>query len=213
VDGERLMFSDMEVQVLQHDALQGATWTQRGRRLYDLARGLFRLDQLETIARRIIAERRRMAIGVDEAEVRMALRTYLARRLALPGQPDSMAYAATAGIGVDIYDAAQAQVLNAENEPAFTTFMIGQTFWADYLRERYATTVEQRLASYAEELSVLDESQEPGSSGDYLRRANDIAQRRQVEENRVLAELTLREQVGFNSDTQSATEPSEVQSS
>lgn len=213
VDGERLMFSDMEVQVLQHDALQGATWTQRGRRLYDLARGLFRLDQLETIARRIITERRRMAIGVDEAEVRMALRTYLARRLALPGQPDSMAYAATAGIGVDIYDAAQAQVLQAESKPAFTTFMIGQTFWADYLRERYATTVEQRLASYAEELSVLDESQEPGSSGDYLRRANDIAQRRQVEENRVLAELTLREQVGFNSDTQSATEPSEVQSS
>lgn len=213
VDGERLMFSDMEVQVLQHDALQGATWTQRGRRLYGLARGLFRLDQLEAVARRIIAERRRMGIGVDEAEVRMALRTYLARRLALPGQPHSMAYASTAGIGVDTYDAAQTQVLQAETGPAFTTFMAGQAFWADYLRERYATTVEQRLAPFSDELTALDESQEPGSSGDYLRRANDIARRRQEAESGVLAELTLLEQVGFNSDTQSAAEASEASSS
>lgn len=213
VDGERLMFSDMEVQVLQHDALQGATWVQRGQRLYELARGLFRLDQLEAISRRIIAERRRLGVSVDEAEVRMALRTYLARRLALPGQPQSMAYAATAGIGVDIYDAAQSQVLQAEAEPAFTAFMIRQAFWVDYLRERHGTDLEQRLALFAEELSVLDESQEPGSSGDYLRRANDIARRRQNAENALLAELTLLEQVGFNSDTQSIPAPGQAGSS
>jgi len=213
VDGERLMFSDMEVQVLQHDALQGATWAQRGRHLFELARGLFRLDQLEAIARRIIAERRRLGVGVDEAEVRMALRAYLARRLALPGQPQSMAYAATAGIGVDIYDAAQRQVLEAEAQPAFTAFMNRQSFWVDYLRERHATRLEQHLAPFAEELSALDESQEPGSSGDYLRRANDIARRREDAESTLLAELTLLEQVGFNSDTQRSAEPSEVQSS
>ena len=213
VDGERLMFSDMEVQVLQHEALQGATWAQRGQRLYELARGLFRLDQLEAIARGIIAERRRLGLSVDEAEVRMALRTYLARRLALPGQPHSMAYAATAGIGVDIYDAAQSQVLQAQAEPVFTQFMIRQSFWVDYLRERHATRLEQRLAPFADELTALDESQEPGSSGDYLRRANDIARRRQDAENTLLAELTLLEQVGFNSDTQRSAEPGEAQSS
>ena len=213
VDGERLMFSDMEVQVLQHDALQGATWAQRGQRLYELARGLFRLDQLEAIARRIITERRRRGIVVDEAEVRMALRTYLARRLSLPGQPHSMAYAATAGIGVEIYDAAQTEVLQAENGSAFATFMPRQTFWADYLRERYARTLEVRLAPFADELTALDDSQEPGSSGDYLRRANDIARRRQDAENTLLAELTLLEQVGFNSDTQRSPEPGEAQSS
>lgn len=213
VDGERLMFSDMEVQVLQHDALQGATWAQRGQRLYQLARGLFRLDQLETIARRIIVERRRLGVGVDEAEVRMALRTYLARRLALPGQPQSMAYAATAGISIDIYDAAQSQVLQAEAEPAFVAFMIRQSFWLEYLRERHGEALEQRLAPFADELTALDESQEPGSSGDYLRRANDIARRRQDAENTLLAELTLLEQVGFNSDTQRSTSPGEVQSS
>ncbi|SEE53830.1 NEL-type E3 ubiquitin ligase domain-containing protein [Pseudomonas coleopterorum] len=213
VDGERLMFSDMEVQVLQHDALQGATWTQRGRRLYELARGLFRLDRLEHVALRIIAERRRLGVGVDEAEVRMALRTYLARRLALPGQPQSMAYAATARIGVDVYDAAQQQVLQAETEPAFTTFMIRQSFWVDYLREQHATTLERRLAPFADELTALDDSQEPGSSGDYLRRANDIARRREEAENTLLGELTLLEQVGFNSDTQRSPEPSEVQQS
>lgn len=213
VDGERLMFSDVEVHVLQHYALQGATWAQRGERLYELARGLFRLDRLEVIARRIIAERRRLGVSVDEAEVRMALRTYLARRLALPGQPQSMAYAATAGIGVDIYDAAQAEVLQAEAAPDFAAFMIRQAFWTDYLRERHASTLERGLAPFAEELSVLDERQEPGSSGDYLRRANDIARRRQGAENALLAELTLLERVGFSSDTQSTTSPSEARSS
>ncbi len=210
VDGERLMFSDMEVQVLQHHALQGATWSQRGQRLYELARGLFRLDRLEAIARRIITERRGRGVGVDEAEVRMALRTYLARRLALPGQPQSMAYAATAGIGVDIYDAAQAEVLQAETESQFIAFMVRQPFWTDYLREQHASTLERRLAPFAEELSVLDERQEPGSSGDYLRQANDIARRRQDAESTVLGELTELERVGFNSDTYSPTEPAQA---
>ena len=152
-------------------------------------------------------------IAVDEAEVRMALRTYLARRLDLPGQPQSMAYAATAGIGVEIYDAAQSEVLQAENGSAFATFMLRQSFWADYLRERYSRAVEVRLAPFADELTALDDSQEPGSSGDYLRRANDIARRRQDAESTLLGELTRLEQVGFNSDTQRSAEPGGAQSS
>jgi hypothetical protein len=208
VDGQRLMFSDMEVQVLQHEALQGVAASQRGQRLYRLARGLFRLERLEGIARRLIASRRSHGVAVDEAEVRMALRTYLANRLALPGQPHTMAYAATAGIGVDSFDAAQLEVERAEADSAFTDFMGDQAFWADYLHEQYAERFEARLQPFADEMTALDEDQEPGSSADYLRRANAIAARRRAAEIALLGELTRLEQVGFDSAVDSGQGPS-----
>lgn len=199
IDGERLLFSDMEVLVLQEGVLQGATAAERGVRLFGLAQGLFRIDQLEVISRRLIADRRNLGVAVDEAEVRMAMRTYLATRLQLPGQPNSMAYPATAGITVDISDDAEREVLTTQEGTGFLDYMVRLNVWSDYLREQYATEFEQRLAPFATQMTTLDESLETMDSAEYLRRANAIAAQREAEENTLLRELTQREQVGFQS--------------
>uniref|UniRef100_A0A1I7Y382 NEL domain-containing protein n=1 Tax=Steinernema glaseri TaxID=37863 RepID=A0A1I7Y382_9BILA len=76
-DAVILVFSQLEVQVLINHALAlgtqlGAEWS-----LMKLARGLYRLEQVELIARRVIDARVRAGTVVDEVEVRLAYRTAL----------------------------------------------------------------------------------------------------------------------------------------
>ena len=80
-DGVILVFSELEVRVLvsQAMALSGQQGVERD--LMELARGLFRLEQLEVFALRDIAARKADYRGVDEVEVRLAYRVKLADKL------------------------------------------------------------------------------------------------------------------------------------
>lgn len=196
VDGVRLVFSDMEIQVLIFQALEGAQAARRGHHLLELGRGLQRLEAVEAAAARVIAGRRVAGQAVDEAEVRMAFRIGLAEPLDLPGQPREMAYAATANVTPEQLRQAQATILAGESEEGRVADMVTRVFWMDDLRERYASTFEAHLAPYAEELSALDDDPAPGTSADYLERVNDIARRRAEAELTLAKELTRLELVG-----------------
>lgn len=196
VDGVRLVFSDMEIQVLIAQALDGAQAAQRGQRLLALGRGLQRLEAVEAAAARVIAGRRVAGQGVDEAEVRLAFRIGLAGPLDLPGQPRQMAYAAVANVTAEQLRQTQATILAAESEEGRVADMVTRTFWMEDLRERHASTFEARLAPYAEALSALDDDPAPGTSADYLQRVEEIARQRAEAELSLAKELTRAELVG-----------------
>ncbi|MNG05427.1 E3 ubiquitin-protein ligase sspH2 [compost metagenome] len=140
-----------------------------------MARRLFRLDQVEQIARADIQSRNAAGRGVDEIEVSLAYRSGLARQLGLPGQPSTMQFQAIARVSdAQLADAAQA-VREAEDSDALASYVSQRDFWLEYLRREYAerfTAVEQPFWDRLGELSEENE-------GAYLEQANQLASERE----------------------------------
>ncbi|MGY2402430.1 NEL-type E3 ubiquitin ligase domain-containing protein [Pseudomonas sp. SDO5271_S396] len=132
VDGRMLTFSNLEIKVFEHDALQRIDPTrldQKGPALLKLARQLFRLDKVEALASQEASP------GMDAAEVRLEYRIGLRAALDLPGQPAYMRF------GRPLRGAEQSQALEAvraaESSEAFYEYLINVDYWAAYLEEKY----------------------------------------------------------------------------
>lgn len=102
-------FNAMRQLHLASDVARG-TFDQRLPQLLNVARGMFRLDQLEIIAR----EHAAATPGVDQIEVYLAYQVMLRQRLALPLDTADMRYAGLSGVTSAHLDRAQARVLDAE---------------------------------------------------------------------------------------------------
>lgn len=129
-DGIRLEFNQMEVLVFTHQALRAVDAAQRGSTLYRLMRRLYRLQELDNIAR---VE----AAGRDEAEVRLAYRLNLANELDLPLAPQQMLYAGSANLHAGELDSAAARVRVGEAGQGLLGYAAQRDFWLDYLRDAY----------------------------------------------------------------------------
>lgn len=70
-------------------------------------------------------------------EVELAYRTGLADRLELVGQPRHMRYASLSGVKQKDLDTAYGKVLNAEGSTELSNYIIGRTFWSDFLRRHH----------------------------------------------------------------------------
>lgn len=137
-DGRILLFSDLEVKVLEFNALKAAPKEEQGRELLKLARGMFRLGKVEEIA--LAASRRNPR--VDPAEIRLAYRIGLTERLELPGQPADMLYQNLSRVMPEDINAAYAEVIEAEHTPDFMTQLLGREYWVRYLKRKYPTEFE-----------------------------------------------------------------------
>ena len=102
-------FNAMRQLHLASDVARG-TYDQRLPQLLALARGMFRLDQLETIAR----EQAAATPGVDEIEVYLAYQVMLRRSLALPLDTEDMCYPSMSGVTPADLFRAEVRVLEAE---------------------------------------------------------------------------------------------------
>ncbi|MEG1038431.1 MAG: NEL-type E3 ubiquitin ligase domain-containing protein [Pseudomonas sp.] len=178
VDSVASCFSTLEVRVFAARTLQNsAPGRARAVRL-DLARRLFRLDQVERIARADIDARRAAGRGVDEIEVSLAYRSGLARELVLPGQPNTMQFREVARVSdKQLANAAEA-VREAEASTALAHYISERDFWLEYLRTEYAerfSTVEQPFWTRLDALG----DQEDISEGEYLQQANQLASERE----------------------------------
>ena len=192
MDGARLLFSDIQVEVYSRNALLNVPEEGRGGVLFRLGKSLFRLEAVEAIAEKDIATRKSMRLLVDEAEVRLAYRTDLADRLGLPAQPQGMNYRRIAGVSEDAIISAEGTILQREQALEYVDSMIQKRFWSDYLHQHYAARFEERLASFDERLETLTAAP-PAMEGEYLNQMNTLRQEREEEERRVLSELTLLE--------------------
>lgn len=155
VDGQILLFSNIEVKVFEFETSKSIAPGQHGQVLFRLGRNLFRLGKVEEIANRDIAQRRAQRRSTDPAEVRLAYRIGLAERLELPGQPRGMRY--SGNVSSAMLEAAHAEVIAAEQSPALIDELVGRQYWSDYLKEKYPERFAQLREGFAGREHDVDE--------------------------------------------------------
>ncbi|NWD49622.1 NEL-type E3 ubiquitin ligase domain-containing protein, partial [Pseudomonas gingeri] len=170
-DGAELVFSDMEVRVLVNQARAMAAGTPAATELnlLRLARGLWRLDEVEALAQADIEARLKVAgaARVDPVEVRLAYRIGLKERLRLPGQPGHMTFTELARVTEQDLDRAHARVLAQEQSPAYARSLANREFWIDYLKEHNPSSFKDIDEQHQEAVCALDSLRTSRSSPDW----------------------------------------------
>ncbi|TDV64594.1 E3 ligase-like protein (putative virulence factor) [Pseudomonas sp. LP_7_YM] len=190
-DGAWLVFNQIEIQVFIAQALSSAPAQLRGPTLYRLTRRLYRLHELDTIAREQAGSR-------DEAEVRLAYRLRWSAELDLPLPPSNMLYQSVASIRPGELDAALVRVQQGESGEPFMRYAAQRDFWVQYLRETHAERFETLKQDYLARVVALPD-RFPGRAIDELS-AEFAALKTEFEaqETNLIRELTYRE--GFDRD-------------
>lgn len=183
-DGAWLIFNQMEIRVFTEQALRDIPPASRGSALYHLTQRLYRLQELDDIARAQAGTR-------DQAEVRLAYRLHWAQTLELPLPPSSMLYQAVASIRSGELDEALAQVQRGEHGEPFLRYAAQRDFWIEYLRESHASRFKQLEDDYqARVLAVTD--QHPGQTIEQLQPVYvRLKEEHEQKVRRLIRELTL----------------------
>lgn len=185
-DGIRLEFNQMEVMIYTRQALLDAPTEQRGQALYQLTRRLYRLEELDRIAREQAGSR-------DEAEVRLAYRLQWATELDLPLPPNNMLYRAHARLRPGELDEALGQVKQGENGEPFMTYAAQRDFWVDYLRETYAERFRQLKEAYEAQVTALIDLHPDDNIEQYAPQITVLEQQFKRDEQNLIRELTNQE--------------------
>lgn len=175
-DAGAQLFNEMGIKVLVHEAYRAGDAEQVEAKLLGLAKGKSRLDQVNEIARARIQSRLQagetfvaldedgeLTGTIDEVEVYLAFQTGLAERLELPWQSKKMLFHALADVDEAALSQAYQSVLELEARDGLVNQMIGQRFWRQYLKKRYAQAFLQNSAKYAEQAEVLLDQQLTGA--------------------------------------------------
>ncbi|WP_449431884.1 NEL-type E3 ubiquitin ligase domain-containing protein [Pseudomonas putida] len=179
VDSVASCFSSLEVRVYVAQILsENQPVMARAARLR-LARQLFRLDQVQAIAREDIEARREQGRDADEVEVSLAYRTGLASELELPGQPRTMQFQTIAGVTQQQLNQASAAVRRAEASDELARFISQRDFWLEQLRREHANEFSEVEAPFWARLDKLSPTQ-AGSDGRYLELVNQLAGERKA---------------------------------
>lgn len=144
-DGSSVEFMNLERELLGAKALELAGTENAESTLIETARKLYRLMLVDDIALRDVAAR---GPGfTEEVEVVLAYRVRLAERLALPVRSRDMLFPQMANVSPETIDAAYAQVLRDERNPAAEeAFFVGCLFWEKHLRTRYSQALDALMA-------------------------------------------------------------------
>jgi Leucine-rich repeat (LRR) protein len=152
-DGRILLFNELEIEVYEFNALKDIAPEHKGRELLKLSRSLFRLSQVEEIA----ATRIRLMPSLDPAEVRLAYRIGLARRLELPNQPKGMLYEGLAKVTAADLDEAYTRIIAGEKTPEFIEQLTARKYWRDYLEEKYPAEFTRVQQGFQDKVSELED--------------------------------------------------------
>lgn len=195
VDSAARNFSHLEVRVLLARARLLAAKSNEPTELLKLARGLFRLERIDEIARehvKALYERpeRPSAGMVDEIEVNLAYRVGLGRSLYLPGQPKEMFFRSIAGVSEEQIVDARSRVRRAEETAAMKTFIASRDFWIDYLRKKYPRDFALFNRPFHEQEEQLLNNSPEMLSDRYARRLSTLMETRLAEEQDFLEALT-----------------------
>lgn len=176
-----------EEAVLAEQAILGVAKDQVESTLLGLARPLFRLDEIDRIAKehvaRLESEREmQLALGqetgvVDPVETELAYRVALYEWIGLPLQKDWMHFGRFSRLTKHDVEIAQARVLSLENDDAFIDSLAQRPFWAHYVREHYAQRFEAVHQASWGELDSLDDklATDRITEGEYARRLKEMA--------------------------------------
>ncbi|TFY93181.1 hypothetical protein DYL61_15310 [Pseudomonas nabeulensis] len=124
-------FSNLEVLVELHEASKRVgSGPGTSKSLLALGKGLFRLDQLESYARKHSDEHP----SADPLEVSLAYRTGLADRFHLPGQPRHMRFSRLGGVTGQALAQAAVELRAAEQSPRMSQYLARLPFWISHLK-------------------------------------------------------------------------------
>jgi hypothetical protein len=194
-DGAAVMFSNMELEVLVSRARAQAVAGAEGQSLLKLLRGLYRLEEVDAIARRDAAGR---IDFVEDVEVMLAYRTRLASRLELPINTRRMVYGDVADVSLQVIARTGQIVLGNETTARLAEFALGREFWVDYLERHYADRFVLCRQPTAERMEALDEKLEKESMSDaaYKDAADALMRQRRDDERALMKRLTEEELAG-----------------
>lgn len=178
-DRAALSFSNLQIMQMVYRAKAAATETTQGAALLQLARGLFRLDEVEKtalvdIAQRTeainndpdlsLAQKQSRIQQLEEVEVRLAYRYGLrgAQQLDLPGQSDQARFIAMGEVSQPMLDATRARILGLNNSPEEFQSLLSREFWKDYVAHKYRPQFEAQSKPYHEQLAALLEQVDAG---------------------------------------------------
>lgn len=151
-----LLLEQMELGVLVLRAVEDAHGSRMEARLLSLARGLFRLDEVDRHAtlhvQRMHAEH---APHVDEIETRLFYRQRLARPLGLPIELDEMHYPGFANVTTSDVLRVQDAVLQTETTDALIASLAQRPFWEQYAREFHAQRFEELVQPLHQRMEAL----------------------------------------------------------
>ncbi|WP_434675806.1 NEL-type E3 ubiquitin ligase domain-containing protein [Pseudomonas sp. D3-10] len=206
-DRASLSFSNLEIKLMIHNAKALPVEGDEAATLIRLAKGLFRLDEVERIALRDI-QGRRAAINareeltaaqktelirqIEEVEVRLAYRAGLRDRLELPGQPKGGRFTSLGNVSSAMLDAAAAEVLSLDDSPEQMQSLVGRDFWIDYLKQQHAADFQALTDALTEDLLALDEQKADGTleEADYNSRTEALDLQQRFKEAELIQSLT-----------------------
>jgi hypothetical protein len=186
IDSAAVNFSHLEVTVEVDRITRRSGGTVTARPLLNLGRGLFRLEQLNAIAR----EHAIRVPKLDPLEVNLAYRVGLAKALDLPGQPQNMLFEAQSGVTATDLDTAKHRITTAELSPRWLKFIQEQTFWRDYLKRTFTRKFSLIDESFAPRMSALDEQADTLPSADYLSQGEALRLEKEQAQEAVFKRLT-----------------------
>ncbi|WP_095093927.1 NEL-type E3 ubiquitin ligase domain-containing protein [Pseudomonas sp. Irchel 3A5] len=195
VDGAAVIFSNMELEVLVSQARSLATAGREGPQLLKLLGGLFRLEEVDSLARLDAAAR----VGfTEDVEVQLAYRVGLASRLELPINSRTMQFSSSADVTDAALNRAERTVLSRETPEELTAFAVKRDFWIDHLKRQYADEFVACQRATALRMEALDDlqSERPMSDAAYKGEADAIMKQRQRDEEELMTQLTQAELVG-----------------
>ncbi|NWA26212.1 hypothetical protein HX866_15095 [Pseudomonas gingeri] len=195
VDSAARNFSHLEVRVLLARAQLLAVKSNEPTELLKLARGLFRLERIDEIARahiKALSEHAEQSSArtVDEIEVNLAFRVGLGRSLYLPGQPKEMFFRSIADVSEEQILEARSRVRQAEGTAAMKTFIASRDFWINYLRKKYPRDFTLFNKPFHEQEEQLLTHSPEIISDSYSRRLSMLMESRLAEEQSFLEALT-----------------------
>lgn len=209
-DRASLSFSYLEIKLMIHEAKTQSVEGDEAATLIRLAKGLFRLDEVERIALRDIQGRRdainaregltaaqkaELIRQIEEVEVRLAYRVGLRDRLELPGQPKGGRFTHMANVSSAMLDAAAAEVLALDDSPQQMQSLVGRDFWIDYLKQQHAADFQALVDTLIDEQLELDGAKNAGTLAepDYVSQSEALALQQRVKEGELIQSLTQEE--------------------
>lgn len=195
VDGATVMFSNMELEVLVTQARSLAVAGHEGPHLMKLVRGLFRLEEVDGVARLDTAGRTDF---IEDVEVLLAYRVGLASRLELPVSTRTMQFSTSAAVSPAMLDRAEQIVLASETQDALVEFALTREFWVKYLETRYQDEFLACRKPTEWRMDALDDRLEKGTmtDGAYKQAADEILRQRKADETTLMKQLTQAELAG-----------------
>ena len=198
-DSVALNFSALETRAHVLGATTGLPPADRQQALLNLARALFRVDEVDRLSAEEIQIRRSMGMVPDEIEVLLAYRTGLAAPLGLVGQPATMEYRFVAGVDSTALERMRDQVRLAERTPRFAASIAQRDFWVEFLEQHYRAEFEAADQPFYEQVEALEATRNGLTDQLYLQRMNGIGAARESARAALVERLTamaLQREVG-----------------